>query len=108
MAGDIYEQHLREVVNRTWNFAGRLVTPQDHEQNALTGLATEAAEVLDTAKKRWWHNPKPDGRRDELRDELGDLEFYRVKAYEIFGFTPEEVLAVNKTKLMARHRDKFR
>ncbi len=99
------KDHLTNVVNRTWNFAGRLQTVQDHQQNALTGLATEAAEALDVGKKMWWHHPK--NRRAELRAELGDVLYYLVKVIELFGFTLEEILEDNKQKLYERHKERF-
>lgn len=98
-------RHLNEVVNQTWNFSKRLTTPQDHEQNAMVGLASEAGEVLDVGKKRWFHTPKD--RRDELRSELGDVIYYWLKTLDVFGFTIEEVLADNRAKLMARYPEFF-
>jgi len=95
------KRHLNEVVNKTWNFAGRLKDQQAHEQNALVGLAAEAGEVLDVGKKMWFHTPKD--RRNELRSELGDVAYYWLKAVDVFGFTIEEVLADNREKLENRH-----
>ncbi len=95
------ERHLKEVVNITWNFAGRLKTQQDHEQNAIIGLAAEAGEVLDVGKKYWFHIDKD--RRNEFRSELGDVCYYLMKTLDVFGFTLEEVLADNRKKLASRH-----
>lgn len=98
-------RHLDEVVNKTWNFAGRLHTEQDHQQNAFVGLATESAEVLDEGKKLWWHTPKD--RRDLIRSELGDVAYYWLKSLDVMGFTIEEVLADNKAKLSKRYPEFF-
>lgn len=94
-------KHLNDVVNKCWNYAGRIDTQQGHEQNAIIGLAAEAGEALDTCKKMWFHTPKD--RRMELRSELGDVIFYWLKALDVFGFTIEEVLADNREKLSSRH-----
>lgn len=95
--------HLEKVVQKTWNFAGRLKSPQDHEQNALVGLAAEAGEVLDEGKKRWFHTPRADGRLENIKSELGDVIYYWLKALDVYGFTIEEVLEANREKLASRH-----
>lgn len=98
------ETHLREVVNVTWDFAGRLTTPEAHEQNALIGLASEAGETLDIGKKKWFHDEKPDTYfREKLVLELGDIVYYLLKTLDVFGITLEEVLARNREKLASRH-----
>ena len=101
------QKHLDEVVNKTWNYAGRLKTQQDHEQNALVGLAAEAGEALDIGKKNWFHLPKPGHRGSELRSELGDVIFYWLKALDVLQFSIEEVLADNRGKLESRHPQCF-
>lgn len=95
------ERHLDEVVNKTWNFSGRLTTARDHQMNAVAGLAAEAGECLDVCKKWWFHTPKD--RSDELKSELGDVAYYFMKCLDEFGFTLDEVLADNKAKLESRH-----
>ena len=104
---DTLTNHLHTVVNKTWNFAKRLNSQQDHEQNAIVGLAAEAGEVLDVGKKRWWHTPKKEGRRDELRAELGDVCYYLIKTIDVCGFTLDEVLKENRDKLRARYPEYF-
>lgn len=98
------KKHLTEVVNVTWNFAKRLKTPQDHEMNALVGLASEAGELLDIGKKKWFHSEKPAGfYREKLVLELGDVVYYLLKVMDVFGITMKEVLAGNRAKLASRH-----
>lgn len=103
---DILKKHLEEVVNKTWNFAGRLGTFKDHEMNALVGLASEAGETLDIGKKMWFHTEKPfkeGGYREKLVLELGDIVYYLLKVLDIFDITLEEVLEGNRAKLESRH-----
>lgn len=95
------EKHLREVVDRTWNFAGKCKTWDDHVLNAAMGLAGEAGEVLDVHKKHYFHADKD--RRAEVREELGDVCFYLPKAIELWGFTLEECCEDNKVKLFSRY-----
>lgn len=98
------KKHLIEVVNVTWNFAKRLKTPQDHEMNALIGLASEAGELLDVGKKMWFHSEKPaEFYREKILYELGDIVYYLLKVMDVFGFTMKEVLDANRAKLASRH-----
>lgn len=96
------EQHLHDVVNKTWNFAGRLRDFQDHAMNAAAGLAAEAGEVLDIHKKLFYHTEGVDY-TDKLIHEFGDVCYYLAKLLEIHGLSLEEVLAANKEKLQSRH-----
>lgn len=99
---DRLEQHLHEVVNKTWNFAGQCQSHRDEILNAVLGLAGEAGEVADQYKKVYFHGPKGDV-RDKIIKELGDVCFYLIKLIDLNGTTLEEVLAVNKAKLESRH-----
>lgn len=96
--------HLNEVVNKTWNFAGRIKDEQGHQQNALIGLASEAGELLDVGKKLWFHSEKANGYwREKMLSELGDIFYYLLKIMDVFGFTLKEVLEYNRKKLSSRH-----
>lgn len=96
------EQHKQDVVDKTWNYAGKLKDFQDEVANAALGLAGEAGECADLAKKMLFHSEKP-GRREALLLELGDVAYYFIKMMDLFGFTLEEVLEANKAKLTERH-----
>jgi len=93
--------HLENVVNKTWNFSGRLQTQKDHVLNAVMGLAGEAGEVLDLHKKLYFHTPKE--RSEELKLELGDVAYYFLKIIDLYGFSLEEILAINREKLGKRY-----
>jgi phosphoribosyl-ATP pyrophosphohydrolase len=95
------KKHYKEVVEPTWNYAGRLLTDRDHEMNAIVGLAAESGEALDVCKKMWFHTPKD--RRHELKLELGDVLYYWLVALDVFDFTIDEILALNREKLESRH-----
>lgn len=95
------EQHLVEVVDRTWNYAGRCESWQDHVLNAITGLGGEAGEIVDEHKKLFYHKEKD--RTENILNELGDLCYYLAKVLQLHGLTLEEVLAANKKKLFARY-----
>jgi NTP pyrophosphatase (non-canonical NTP hydrolase) len=100
----VLDTHLREVINKSWNFAGRCKTYDDHVQNAVLGLVGEAGETADQVKKWLYHTEKPGGHHEaKLKSELGDVIYYWRKLVELCGFTVEEVLATNKEKLESRH-----
>ncbi len=101
---NLLTNHLKNVINPTWNFAKRLKTPQDHQMNALVGLASEAGETLDIGKKAWFHSEKPEGfYREKFVLELGDILYYFLKVLDVFGISLEEVIEGNRAKLASRH-----
>jgi len=99
------EQHLEEVVNVSWNYAGRIEDWKDHVSNAVLGLGGEAGEIVDLHKKIFYHTEKD--RHDDLINEFGDLFFYAAKLMELHGITLEECLAANRAKLIDRHPKMF-
>ncbi len=98
------EAHVAEVVDKTWNAAGRCKTWEDHVTNAYVGLVAEAGEVADVHKKMFYHKPKD--RTEELVAEIGDVCFYLGKLLQLHGLTLEECLANNKAKLFERYEIK--
>lgn len=99
-----FDKHLEEVINPAWNFAGRCTTKDQEKLNALIGLASEAGETLDIAKKQFFHTEKSEEAfRDKYLSELGDVIFYWLKSVDLLGFTHKEVLDYNKKKLESRH-----
>lgn len=98
------EQHLHDVVNVCWNYAGRNNTWEEHLCNAALGLAGEAGEVADQVKKMLFHTDKGvEYHREKMVHELGDSFFYHIKVMELMGISLEEVLKANKEKLQSRH-----
>lgn len=80
--------------------------------HAATGLAGEGGELLDASKKHWIYNTPWDKVMDNntgqtlrgnVLEELGDSFFYFTKLLQLFGFTLDEVIAANRTKLMKRY-----
>ena len=96
--------HLTEVINPAWNFAGRADTLEKEKLNAYIGLSSESGELLDILKKEVFHQEKPEGHyRDKKLSEFGDVFYYLLKAMDLDGFTVEEVLDYNRKKLESRH-----
>ncbi len=99
-----FKKHLEEVINPCWNYAGRCDTHQDQVLNAVLGIGGEAGEIVDQAKKMFYHTEKPtEFHRDKLVSELGDSFFYHIKFMDLMGITLDEVLLANRKKLQSRH-----
>lgn len=98
------QKHFDEVVQPCWNYAKRCESFKDHVNNAVLGLAGEAGETADQVKKFFYHTEKPvEFHRDKIVQELGDVEFYKMKLMDLLNITQDEVLAANRAKLQSRH-----
>lgn len=101
---NLLQKHLDEVINVSWNFAGRCATHKDEVMNAVLGLGGEAGEVVDQVKKMYYHTEKPEAfHREKLVSEIGDVLFYVTKTMDLLGITLEEALVQNRKKLESRH-----
>ncbi len=101
---DQLKNHLDEVVNKSWNFAGRCKTHKDEVMNAILGLCGESGEVADVAKKAYFHTEKDlNFHIEKLKLELGDVMFYWLKVADLFKLSVEDILEANKGKLESRH-----
>lgn len=69
--------------------------------HAATGCATEAGELLDAAKKVAIYNKPVD--RENVVEELGDLEFYMQQVRLNMGISRAETLVHNMAKLAKRY-----
>ena len=78
------------------------------ELNAATGIASEAGEINEITKKRYFHDhPNTPETELHMKKELGDLVWYWALMCYAYGFEPAEVLQVNIDKLKARYPDGF-
>lgn len=78
------------------------MTPQKADaMHAAIGVAGEAGELLDAVKKHVIYNKPLD--RENVVEELGDLEFYMEQLRQNIGVTREETLAANIAKLEIRY-----
>lgn len=78
------------------------LTPQMVDAwHAATGVAGEGGELLDAVKKFAVYNKPID--RENVVEELGDLEFYMEAVRKILGITREETLQYNAEKLSVRY-----
>lgn len=78
------------------------LTPmQAHMLHMTLGIAGEAGEVVDAVKKHVIYQKDLD--RENIKEELGDIEFYMEGLRALLGLTREEVIDHNKAKLLKRY-----
>ena len=78
------------------------ITPSEADLwHAVSGISGEAGELLDAVKKHVIYKREID--RDNVIEELGDLEFYMEQLRQRLSITREEVLAGNIAKLTKRY-----
>lgn len=70
--------------------------------HAATGVSTEAGELLDAIKKKVIYRKELD--RQNIIEELGDLEFYLEAVRKNLDITREETLKANMVKLADRYK----
>ena len=66
------------------------------------GISGEAGELLDAVKKATIYNKPID--RENVIEELGDLEFYMEGLRQVMNISREEVISANMAKLGKRYR----
>lgn len=69
--------------------------------HAAAGISGEAGEVMDAVKKLWAYGKQLD--RENMIEELGDLEFYMEAMRQELGVSREEILIANMRKLSKRY-----
>ena len=78
------------------------LTAEDaHQLHMAVGIAGEAGELLDAVKKAAIYRKPID--RENVVEELGDLEFYMEGLRQGLGITREEVIKANVAKLSKRY-----
>lgn len=71
----------------------------------VIGVSGEAGELLDAIKKAVIYRKELD--RNNVIEELGDIEFYLEGLRQELGVSREECLAANVAKLQKRYGDKY-
>lgn len=82
----------------------RSLNPLDcHLVHMAIGMVGEASEILDTIKKMAIYRKKID--RENLIEELGDLDFYMTGMARAIGVTRRQWRKANVNKLAIRYRN---
>ena len=69
--------------------------------HAAVGISGEAGELLDAVKKHWAYEKPLD--RENVIEELGDLEFYMQALRNQLGIPREYIIFTNMNKLSKRY-----
>jgi NTP pyrophosphatase (non-canonical NTP hydrolase) len=78
------------------------LTPEKaHVLHMAVGISGESGELLDAVKKHVIYNKEID--RENVIEELGDLEFYMEGLRQGFNITREETIVANIAKLGVRY-----
>jgi len=84
---------------------GRLTDDKIRLLHAAMGLATESGEFIDMLKKHIFYGKTLD--LINLKEEIGDSQWYAGVAIDVLKTTLNEVLTVNIMKLRERYPEKF-
>jgi len=83
------------------------ITPEECDLlHMAVGVAGEAGELLDAVKKHIIYRKPLD--MVNMKEELGDLEFYMERIRQICKFSREEVLEANIEKLMTSDKARYK
>lgn len=95
---DEYQQLALRTANKDLDERGKIA-------NGALGLAGEAGEAADLAKKHLFHGHPLD--RDKLRSELGDVLWYVATLADAVGLELGDIAEANIAKLRARYPEGF-
>jgi NTP pyrophosphatase (non-canonical NTP hydrolase) len=104
MARDISHSDMVAVLKKDGQVITDALTAEDADLwHMATGVAGEGGELLDAVKKAVVYRKPLD--RENVIEELGDLEFFMEGVRQILNITREETLDHNIDKLGQRYRD---
>ena len=100
------EKSSRTDLNDYSPIVERIANPETAKMiHYLLGIGSESGE-LQNALKRWVAYERPLDKTN-VKEELGDVLWYMARICDMFGWTFEEVMALNIKKLETRFPDKF-
>lgn len=96
-----YSNFVQVLVKPGEDIIASLTPEKAHLLHMAVGVAGEGGELLDAMKRYVIYCKALD--RENLVEELGDLEFYMQSIRDTVGITREEVLEYNMKKLSERY-----
>lgn len=96
-----HAEMVKKLAKSGMDICASLTPHMAHIWHMATGVCTEAGETMDAAKKYAIYCKPID--RDNVIEELGDLEFYMEGLRQGLSITREETLAHNIAKLGKRY-----
>lgn len=98
-----FEEMVTGLAKPGAKIAAEITADDAHLMHMAIGVSGEAGELLDAIKKRVIYRKDLD--RENVLEELGDLEFYMEGLRQGLGITREECLLANMAKLGKRYQD---
>ena len=93
---------VRALVKSPYDIMYSLTAEKTDLIHAVLGISGEAGELLDAVKKFAIYNKPLD--RENVVEELGDLEFYMAQLRQRLSISRGETLAANMEKLSVRYQ----
>ena len=95
-----YPEMVQDLCKPGSAIVSSLMPDQAHVFHMAVGVAGESGELLDAIKKHTIYNKTLD--RENVVEELGDLEFYMEGLRQGLDITRAETLETNKMKLLGK------
>ena len=96
-----YAEMVKALAKPGADIIAALTPATMHNLHMAVGVSGEAGELLDAVKKSTIYTKELD--RENVVEELGDLEFYMEGLRQQLGITREETIAHNVQKLSKRY-----
>jgi NTP pyrophosphatase (non-canonical NTP hydrolase) len=96
-----HDEMVRALAKSGGAIVAEMTADDAHLMHMAIGVSGESGELLDAVKKRVIYRKQID--LENVREELGDLEFYMEGLRQGLGITREECLAANIAKLGKRY-----
>lgn len=96
-----FEEMVRQLVKPGLQIACEMSDHNAHLIHMVLGISGESGELLDAVKKSVIYNKPLD--RENVIEELGDIEFYLEGLRQGLGITREETIGANINKLGERY-----
>jgi NTP pyrophosphatase (non-canonical NTP hydrolase) len=96
-----HDEMVKSLAKSGSAIAAEMTGNDAHLMHMAIGICGESGELLDAIKKKVIYRKDLD--RENVIEELGDLEFYLEGIRQGLGLTREECLAANITKLRKRY-----
>jgi len=97
----VFEDMVKGLAKSGEKIADEITGDDAHLLHMAVGVSGESGELLDAVKKRVIYRKELD--RENVVEELGDLEFYMEGLRQGLGITREECIAANIAKLGKRY-----
>ena len=97
----VYSEMVAALAKPGERIASELTGEDAHLIHMAIGISGESGELLDAIKKRVVYRKELD--RENVIEELGDLEFYLEGIRQGLGVTREQCIDANITKLSKRY-----